>query len=179
MPYDRIDPSLQDLLLDASVAYPSSIPNNADPLARMNNDPPWSVLSTRTPIAQNHRSGFNQPNGPLRAYRDGPKSDIDSNFQRTVDEGYYTATNPSVLSREPSRTGQEVPEEIRPVANLDVSAESSEAANTTKVQSDQRSVASFRSGKSAKCITCTLCGETSKCSSEYKYVPACYMATPS
>jgi hypothetical protein len=166
---ERIDPNL--LGLEYSLPSPGQAArNNYNPIDRNYHEGPWDPYHLRN---SDDESSVNQPSTNFKNYRHGPGS-IGS-AAPISDSGFWTQ---SVVSHEPGRLEQSYMSSSlsQQVDKLKVRSLTSEAPRMTRVPSDQRSqlsLVSSRSGYRDKPLKCQICGDESKCKSDYKYV-VCY-----
>lgn len=152
--------------------------DNANPLARLGNDEPWSAMHPRAAmnLGSDLRSqSYLHPSSGFGAYRDAPGSDI-GGFAETIDSGYRTHAR-SIISQEPCSQDHDLPNSITfqmDQMNVDhVPSEPGDVAYTA-LSVDQASQHSGHSRSRVsgfkKPIKCTISGCTKelKCPSEAK-----------
>lgn len=160
-------------LLGMGMLAPSGhvVRNSYSPIARNYNDESWNPFNLRTSDTSDDQTSFIQGSGNLTSFRQGPGSV--GSAAHISDSGFYSQSAVSHEAGRMDRTG--VNHSLsQQVGNLKVRASTSETATMRRTHSDQRSQishASSRSGKPDQSLTCTACGDVSKCNSDYKCVP--------
>ncbi|KAJ4287179.1 hypothetical protein N0V90_012577 [Kalmusia sp. IMI 367209] len=117
---------------------------NVDPIfLRMyggHHDEPWSAMRVTDHNGPNsdRSSSFSGSTMNFRQYRKQPGSDLESIVGPRSDSGYYTHPAPhSVMSNEPERADQELPNDMFQLPNLNVSSAPSESTEKHMLKHDK------------------------------------------
>jgi hypothetical protein len=140
------------------------------PVTRNYSDESWNPFNLRTLGTSDDHTPFNQNNESLKPFRHGPSSIISA--EPRSDSGFCEQ---SIGSHDagPMDPGNHCGI-VQQVDNLNVHSITSEAPQMIRMHSDQRSQISHNSTHSGyldRPLKCPICGEVSKCKSDYKYVP--------
>jgi hypothetical protein len=134
------------------------------------NEESWNPFNLRTSGLGDDTGPFSQSNVSLKSFRHGPESVASA--APISDSGFYSQ---SVISHDVSHMDQprmqwNLAQQVDPV---NVRSITSEAPRMVHVHSDYRSQisrTSSRSGYEGDSLTCSICGDISKCNSDFKFV---------
>jgi hypothetical protein len=159
-----------DLLGMDMLAPPGHDLQTFSPVPQNFNEESWNIFNLRTKGAYNDRTSYNH-NGTLRPFVHGPGS-VGSAAPRS-DSGYNSQ---SVVSHDAGRMDHSGSHFnlTQQIGDSHIHARTSEAEvpmiRVPSVQRSQVSRISSRSGDRGNPLECQVCGNTSKCNSDLKYV---------
>lgn len=145
--------------------------NSFSPITGNYNDVPWNAFNLRTSDTSDDQTSFIQGNGNLSSFRQGPGSV--GSAAHVSDSGFFSQSAVSYDAGRIDQSGR-VGSLSQQVSNLNVRATTSESATMRRTHSDQRSQISHtssRSGRRDPSLRCAICGDISKCNSDFKCVP--------
>jgi hypothetical protein len=162
-----------DLLGIGMPAPPRNLARSFSPIPRSSNEEYWNPLNLRASGVYNDQTTLDQRNASLKPFVRGPGS-VGSGTPRS-DSGYNSQ---SVISHDDGRKDQFSMQcdFTQQLGNPMVRSATSGSTPMIRLPSDQRSHTSRLSNRSENNgdrLKCPICGVTSKCNSDAKYVPSC------
>jgi hypothetical protein len=142
------------------------------------NEESWNPFNLRTSGVGDNTSPLNQSNLSLKSFRHGPESL--ASVAPISDSGFYSQ---SVISHDASHMDQprlqwNLAQQVDPRNVRSITSEAPRMVHTHSDHRSQFSRTSSHSGYEGDPLTCSTCGEVSKCNSDYKFVvPSIWQST--